>query len=278
MTLIALVAGTLGVSAAFAAPAASAGDQRFSLSSAFDNGSNQYETGPWVFKLTAPSGISGTARVVPEIGSIRAAGVAGSTQFGLADTEAAASYNIYAGSASSPEVNLTGKVRVNLADQSSVFGLKQNDYSAQMDVYQSLDKFTAKGSLGSKVLGSPTGITLSPVLYGSFGGIYQLTEQTSTGVDMSLSQDPAASGIMQQEAQCLCKLQARQEFQSAGLCAEGIFQRQSEQHSWRPGLLRVLNTPHQNVLIRLLPGRPASRKFHGNPIQHRKIPIRARTG
>ena len=221
MTLIALVAFTLGASAAFAAPAAPAGDQRFSLSSAFDNGSNQYETGPWVFKLTAPPGISGTAGAVPEIGSIRASGVAGSTQFGLADTEAAASYNLYAGSTSSPEVNLTGKVRVNLADQSSVFGLKQNDYSAQMDVYQSMDRFTAKGSLGSKVLGSPTGITLSPVLYGSFGGIYQLTEQTSTGVDMSLSQDSAASGIMQQELSAYVNYKLDKNFKARGYVLRG---------------------------------------------------------
>jgi len=221
MTLIALVAGTLGASAAFAAPAAPAGDQRFSLSSAFDNGSNQYETGPWVFKLTAPPGISGTAGAVPEIGSIRASGVAGSTQFGLADTEAAASYNLYAGSTSSPEVNLTGKVRVNLADQSSVFGLKQNDYSAQMDVYQSMDRFTAKGSLGSKVLGGPTGITLSPVLYGSFGGIYQLTEQTSTGVDMSLSQDSTSSGMMQHKLSAYVNYRLDKNFKAQGYVLRG---------------------------------------------------------
>jgi hypothetical protein len=220
--LIALAAGTLGAAAALAAPVAWADDQRFSLSTGFDNGFNQYETGPWVFKLTTPSGIPGTPSVVPEIGSIRATGVPGSPQFGLADTEAAASYNIYAGSASSPEINLTGKVRVNMADKSSVFGLRQNDYAAQMDVYQSLDKFTAKGSLGSKVLGSPTGITLSPVLYGSFGGIYQLTEQTSTGVDMSLSQDPAASGIMQQELSAYVNYKLDKNFKARGYVLRGF--------------------------------------------------------
>jgi hypothetical protein len=220
MTLIALVAGSLGASAAFAAPAAPAGNQKFSLSSAFDNGSDQYETGPWVFKLTVPSGISRTG-VVPEIGGIRASSVAGRTQFGLADTEAAASYNLYAGSASSPEVNLTGKIRVNLADQSSVFGLKQNDYSAQMDVYQSMDRFTAKGSLGSKVLGGPTGITLSPVLYGSFGGIYQLTEQTSTGVDMSLSQDSTSSGMMQHKLSAYVNYRLDKNFKAQGYVLRG---------------------------------------------------------
>ncbi len=219
--LIALIASTLGAALVFAAPTAWAGDQRFSLSSGMDNGSNQYETGPWVFKLTVPSGIAGAASVVPGIGGIRATGAAGSTGFGLADTEAAASYNIFSGSASSPEINLTGKVRVNMSDQSRVFGLSQNDYAAQMDVYQNMDKFTAKGSLGSKVLGSPTGITLSPLLYGSFGGIYQFTEQTSTGVDMNLSQEPASSGLMQQEVSAYVDYKLDKNFKARGFVLRG---------------------------------------------------------
>lgn len=197
--LTALAASTLGLAMAFAASAVWADDQRFSLSSGFDSGSNKYQAGPWVFKFTVPAGISGTGGVAPEIGRIRTDGTIGSTQSGLSDTEAAASYNLYAGSASTPEVNLTGKVKVNRADKSKIFGFSQNDYAAQMDVYQSLDKFTAKGSLGSKVLGDQTGITLNPMLYGSFGGIYQFTEQTSTGVDMSLSKNSSSTGVKQQE-------------------------------------------------------------------------------
>ncbi len=192
----------------------------FSLSSAFDNGSDQYEAGPWAFKLIAPSG-AGSARTAPKNGDIRDAGDTNNSLFGLAETEAAASYNIYAGSASSPEINFTGKVRVNMSDTSSVFSLTHNDYSAQMDVYQNLDKFIAKGTLGSKVQGSPTGIILSPVLYGSFGGIYQLTEQTSTGVDMSLSQDPAASGITQQEVSAYVNYRLDKNFKARGYVQRG---------------------------------------------------------
>jgi hypothetical protein len=220
--LTALVAGTLGVAAVFAAQVVWAGDERFSLSTGFDSSSNKYEAGPWVFKLTAPAGISGTGSVVPEIGRIRTDGIAGSTQSGLADTEAAASYNIYAGSASTPEIDLTGKVKVNMAGKSKVFGFGQNDYAAQMDVYQSLDRFTAKGSLGSKLLGNPTGITLNPLLYGSFGGIYQLTEQTSTGVDMNLSQDPSATGIMQQEFSAYVNYKLDKNFKARGYVLRGF--------------------------------------------------------
>jgi len=194
-TLIAILAGILGIAATIATQGAWADDQRFSLSTAFDDSTKQYGEGPWTFKFTTPPGVASTTSAAPVTGSIGTTGDASGSQFSLTDTEAAASYNLYEGSASSPEVNLTGKVKVNMPDNSSVFGLKQNDYAAQMDVYQSLDKFTAKGSLGSKVLGSQTGITLSPLLYGSFGGAYQFSEKTSTGIDMNLSQDPADAGV-----------------------------------------------------------------------------------
>lgn len=224
--LTALVVGArgiaaAGVAAAFVIPVAWAGDERFSLSTGFDSSSNQYEAGPWVFKLTVPAGISGTGSVVPEIGRIRTDGTAGSTQSGLGDTEAAATYNIYSGSASTPEIDLTGKVKVNMADRSKIFGLSQNNYAAQMDVYQSLDKFIAKGSLGSKVLGNPTGIILNPVLYGSFGGIYQFTGQTSTGVDMSLSQDPSSTGV-QHELSAYVSYKLDKNFKARGYVLRGF--------------------------------------------------------
>jgi hypothetical protein len=220
--LYALVAGLLFAVASFGAPAAPAGDQRFSLSSGFDNSADKYETGPWMFKLTAPAGLSVTENADPEMERTKTNGTAGNTQSGLGDTEAAASYNLYAGSASSPEINLTGKVKVNGADKSSVFGLSQNDYAAQMDVYQNLDKFTAKGTLGSKVLGSQTGITLNPLLYGSFGGVYQFTEKTSTGIDMSLSQRSPATGVMQQEFSAFVNYKLDDNFKARGYVLRGI--------------------------------------------------------
>jgi len=93
--LTALAAGIMGVVTACAAPAASAGDQMFSLSSGFDNSSDKYESGPWMLKLTAPAGLSVMKNSDPDMVRARTNGVAGNTQFGLGDTEAAASYNLY---------------------------------------------------------------------------------------------------------------------------------------------------------------------------------------
>ena len=216
------VAGTLGLALAFAAPAAWADDQHFRLSSGFDARSNQYEAGSWVFKLTVPADVVGTGNVVSGLGLNAAAGVGGRTQSGLSHTEAAASYNLYAGSASTPQIDLTGKIKINMADKNRVFGLSQNDYAAQMDVYQSLNKFTAKGTLGSRVLGSPVGVALNPLLYGSFGGSYKLTEQTSTGIDMNLSQDPSATGVKQQELSAYVSYRLDKNFKARGYMLRGF--------------------------------------------------------
>lgn len=216
--LTTIVAATLNVTAAFAAPV----DERFSLSTRFDFSSNKYEAGPWVFKLTVPAGISGAGGMAPEIGYIRTDHIDGSTQSGFSNTEAAATINVYAGSASTPGIDLTGKVKVNMADKNKALGLNKNDYAAQMDVYQSLDKFTAKGSLGSKVLGNPTGIILNPVLYGSFGGVYQLTGKTSTGVDMNLSQDSSSTGAMQHELTAYVSYKLDKNFKARGYVLKGF--------------------------------------------------------
>lgn len=220
--LAALVAGILGIVASFAVSAAPTDDPRFSLSSGFDNSSDKYEAGPWMFKLTAPAGLPATDSADPDIVRFGMDSPAGNTQSRIGDTEAAASYNLYTGSATSPEVNLTGKIKVYGTDKNNMFDLSQNDYAAQMDVYQNLEKFTAKGTLGSKVLGNQTGLTLSPLLYGSFGGVYKFTEKTSTGIDMSLTQGSPATGVMQHEFSAFVSYKLDDNFKASGYLLRGI--------------------------------------------------------
>ncbi len=202
------------------APAAWAADQRFTLSSEFNNSTNQYEAGPWMFKLAQPVGLYSQNDANPLNNA--QTGMAGNTQFNLGNSAAAVSYNLYEGSASSPEVNLTGTVMVNGTDKGSSFGLTLNDYAAQMDVYQNMDRFTARGSLGSRMISGPTGITISPLLYGSFGGIYQFSENTSTGIDMSLSQGSPASGMTAQGLSAFVNYRLDSNLKARGYVFRGI--------------------------------------------------------
>lgn len=197
--LTALLAGLLLVlTSAVAVPDAWAGDQRFSLSGEFDNNTDKYQIGPWMFKLTSPVSLSPAQNTGPVVTGSTKNLTSGNAQYHLINTEAAVSYNLYEGSASAPEVNLTGKFKIDNADINHQFGLNLNGYAAQVDVYQNLNKFTAMGSLGSRVISGPTGIVVSPLLYGSFGGIYQFSQNTSSGIDMSLSQGSPATGLMEQ--------------------------------------------------------------------------------
>lgn len=147
--------------------------------------SGQYQNGPWEFKLTVPySGAPATGN--PEMGRNVAA-----APFGLTGSEAAASYNIKPGEASTFGINLTGKVRLDLADMFPGPGSGLNDYAAQADAYQNLDRFKALGTLGYQLHQDAAGINMNKVVYGSVGGVYQLNDQTNGGVDFRLSQSPS---------------------------------------------------------------------------------------
>jgi hypothetical protein len=158
----------------------------------------KYEDGPWAFKLTVPNtGNSGLVGIVPEFGLSPAGNAVNSLQSGLINSEAAATYNINPGNIKQGDVstfgvNLTGKVKLGIADRSFSLGSMLNDYTAQADAYQNFDKFRAQGSLGYKIHGDPAGISMNRVVYGSVGGAYQLNDQLSGGVDFRLSQNHSA--------------------------------------------------------------------------------------
>ncbi|MEO8333074.1 MAG: hypothetical protein ABI479_11635 [Gallionella sp.] len=237
-SLTTLLASTLYGAVLLAGQAAWADNGRFSLATGIEYSTGEYDTaratdilsspvigkyatGPWLFKLSAPIvRFSGMGGVAPGTGRIKASGATGSTQAGLGDAVAAATYNLYEDSASSRGVDVTGKIKLATSDANP--GVEANDYAAQMDVYQSLDKFTATGTLGSKVLGSPSGITLNPVLYGSFGGVYQFTKQTSGGIDMSMAQSPSTTAAGQQELTAYVSYKIDKHFKAQGYVLKGF--------------------------------------------------------
>ncbi len=170
-----------------------------------------YLNGDWLFKLTVPYlRITGDGTVIPGMGGavpgtgggmsggggMGGAGTgnaaASSTQSGLGDVIAAATYNVYSGIENALSVDLTGKVKFATADTG--LGTGENDYAAQVDVYKRFDRFTAMGSLGYQVLGDPPGYDLSNAAYGIFGGYYQFTDQTAAGADWRMSQKLYATG------------------------------------------------------------------------------------
>ena len=144
----------------------------------------KYEVDSWTFKLTVPYvSITGPGNVSPGIGKFKGTTTTKrSTESGLGDIVAAATYNAYNGSNGGPVVDVTGKVKFGTADEKKGLGTGENDYIGQVDLYQSFGDFTALGTLGYRVYGDSSAARLDDVFFGSIGGSYKVAPGTSAGV------------------------------------------------------------------------------------------------
>lgn len=144
----------------------------------------RYEVERWVLKLTVPYvTIKGPGNVVPSIGQVGETQTRRrTTESGMGDTTASATYNLFQGSASVPVIDITGKVKFATADEDKGLGTGENDYATQVDFYQGFGKFTALATIGYRVYGNPSFVNLDNVFYGSVGGAYKLAPKTSAGL------------------------------------------------------------------------------------------------
>lgn len=161
----------------------------------------KYESGPYVFKLTvpyirvtAPSG--GTVVSVDPSGRlVRRSVGAPTTNSGLGDIVAGLSYNVLNDSSTLTVMDITGKIKFGTADDSKGLGTGKMDYAMQADLYKTYDKTTALATLGYRMMGSPAGVNLNNVWYGSVGGSYKFSQETSGGVMLDLRQASTSSGV-----------------------------------------------------------------------------------
>jgi hypothetical protein len=118
------------------------------------------------------------------------------TQSGLGDIVAGVSRNVVDLASSGTLIDLTGKIKFGTADAAKALGTGENDYAAQVDVTQRVSAaLSAFGSLGYKIVGSPSGADLRNVVYGEAGAVFKLSEATRLGAFLDASQAPSpASG------------------------------------------------------------------------------------
>jgi hypothetical protein len=144
----------------------------------------KYETERWVFKASIPYiTITGPGNVIPSVGQIDATPTRKRvSDSGWGDTVATATYTAYQNAPHALVIDLTGKIKFATGDEDKGLSTGENDYAAQVDLYKGFGKFTAIGTLGYRVYGNPKSGPLDNVFYGSVGGSYKLTQQTSTGL------------------------------------------------------------------------------------------------
>src|SRR6266851_583730 len=146
----------------------------------------KYETGPWAFKLVVPLiRITGPGNVVgagADRVTLPGGAAARRTEAGLGDIVGSAFYNLVDERKSAFGLDVGAKVKLGTADRDKGLGTGEDDYSVQADVFKPMGAFTAFGSLGYRWYGDPPGVDLRNVVYGSVGGSYRMSSETSVGL------------------------------------------------------------------------------------------------
>ena len=146
----------------------------------------KYETGPWAFRATVPYvRITGPGNVIgagADRVTVPGAGTARRTESGLGDIVLSGFYNVLSERRSAVGLDIGAKLKLGTADETKGLGTGENDWSVQADVFKPLGAFTVFGSLGHRWYGDPPGLDLKNVFYGSVGGAYRASADTSAGL------------------------------------------------------------------------------------------------
>ena len=139
-------------------------------------------------KLTVPYiSISSTGDVVAGMGRVKNSGTTKTTtQSGLGDVVASAGYTVFDNN--DLMLDLVGNIKFGTADANKNLGTGENDYSAQIDGYYTLNKTTIFATAGYKVVGAPVGVTVNNIAYGTIGASQKISDKTSAGAMLDVAQ------------------------------------------------------------------------------------------
>jgi hypothetical protein len=145
----------------------------------------KHETGRWILKLTVPYlEITGPGNVIGA-GADRVVIGDGNaprrTASGLGDIVGAVFYNALDDRKAPVGVDVGFKVKFGTANSDKGLGTGENDYAVQADLFKTMGNFTPFGTIGYRVYGDPPGVNFRNVPYGTVGGAYRFSRQTTAG-------------------------------------------------------------------------------------------------
>lgn len=189
----------------------------------------KYQDRTWTLKLTVPYlQITGPGNVVSLLNGVGLTGATGAntpvTRSGLGDVVIAATHNTYGGGAFGLFANLTGKVKFGTASRAKGLGTGENDYALQSDIYKITKQLTTFGTLGFKVYGKPPGAAynVSNAFFGSLGGSYRFSQETSAGLMLSLAQKTIVTGSSHVEAILFASQKLDRNWKARGYAMKGF--------------------------------------------------------
>lgn len=139
-------------------------------------------------KLTVPYiSISSTGDVVRGVGKVKTTTTTKTTtQSGLGDVVASAGYTVF--ESDSLMLDIAGKIKFGTADAGKNLGTGENDYSAQVDGFYTLQKNTLFATAGYKVIGAPVGVSVNNIVFGTLGFSRKTSENISVGAMLDAAQ------------------------------------------------------------------------------------------
>jgi hypothetical protein len=148
----------------------------------------KYQADNYYLKLTVPYiSMSSPGGVVRGMGKIRTtSGTRTTTQAGPGDVTTSAGYTIFTDE--QLMLDLVGNIKFGTADASKNLGTGENDYSAQLDGFYTLDKTTLFATAGYKLIGAPAGVTVNNIAYGTLGVSQKTGETSSAGIMLDAAQ------------------------------------------------------------------------------------------
>jgi hypothetical protein len=169
--------------------------------------SGRYDTDLWTFKLTVPYlSVTGPANVVPGVGRIDSSGrpkrrtFAGTTtESGVGDTVASATYNAYYDSTTKRGLDLTGRVKLPTAAADKGLGTGSTDESVQVDTYQTFERLTLFADVGYTNFGHSDFVRLDNALNAGIGASNKFSSTDSIGASLDGRQRVTSGGAPQRE-------------------------------------------------------------------------------
>lgn len=117
------------------------------------------------------------------------------TDSGFGDVILTGSHKL-SGTASS-RIDLTGKIKFGMADETNNLGTGENDYAVQLDFEKDYNSNSVFGSAGYKIPGDPPGTDYKNVFYGSIGFSHKLDAARAAGLALDAQQAALYGGSRQ---------------------------------------------------------------------------------
>lgn len=142
---------------------------------------------PWL-TIDGPGAVSADSRIITGTSGTRR-----TRESGLGDIVVGTTYSALQLNEQKLYLDLGAKVKLPTASESKGLGTGKSDYTVTADLYKTLDRITLLGTVGYKVLGDPSGVSLNNVWFTTIGAVYKINDQNNLGATLDLRQATTSS-------------------------------------------------------------------------------------